>query len=82
MCLVKYFVAPAENKKSFQLLLECNSKMIGYTKKSNKTKKKSKRLQLHGKKLRLTTLLERRMRSKLIETFKITMGISNYSRHF
>ena len=33
-------------------------------------------------KLRLTTLLERRMRSDLIETFKIINGISNYNRFF
>ena len=32
-------------------------------------------------KLGLTTLLERRMRSDLIETFKIINGISNYGRY-
>ena len=30
----------------------------------------------------LTTLLERRMREDLIETFKIIGGISNYGRYF
>ena len=34
------------------------------------------------KKLVLTTLLERRMWSDLIETSKIIYGISNYGRHF
>ena len=34
------------------------------------------------KKLGLITLLEKRIRSYLIETFKITNGISNYGRHF
>ena len=34
------------------------------------------------KKLWLTTLLERRIRGDLIETFKIINGISNYGRYF
>ena len=33
-------------------------------------------------KLGFTTLLERRMRVDLIETFKIINGIYNYGRHF
>ena len=33
-------------------------------------------------KLRLTILLENRIRGYLIETFKIINGISNYGRHF
>ena len=33
-------------------------------------------------KLGLTTLLKRRMGSDLIETFKISYGISNYDRYF
>ena len=33
-------------------------------------------------KLGSTTLLERRMRDDLTETFKIINGISNYGRHF
>ena len=32
--------------------------------------------------LNLTTLLERRVRGDLIETFKIVSGISNYGEHF
>ena len=33
-------------------------------------------------KLGLTTLLERRIRGDLIETFKIIYGVSNYNGHF
>ena len=51
---------------------------------SDKTNKKSSRLQLQSEieKLELITELERRMRGDLIETFKIIHGISNYSRYF
>ena len=55
-----------------------------HLKKSDKNCKKRKDYSYRERveKLGLSTLLERRMRCNLIETFKIVNGISKYSRYF
>ena len=66
--------------KVFENLIRNHIEIGGHTKKSDNIIKRvkdytySERLE----KLGLTTLLERRMRNHLIETFKIINGITNY----
>ena len=64
--------------------MECNIEIEGYTKKSNKNNKKSWEYSYQEilKQIGLTTLLATRMRSDLIETFKIINGVSKCDRHF
>ena len=65
------------------LKLVCNIKIGGHTKKSDKTNKKRKRLQLQGEIGEITiNCFIRKMKGDLNETFKIIDGISNYGRHF